>query len=98
MRKLAAVLLSMSLAALAAGCAEQSANSPAAAASSGRECFRAADVNGYHPRAPSSVDVQVGASRYYRLELQGTWLRRGLLGWGPPPRAGPRHGDARAGA
>lgn len=72
MMKPAAVLLPISVAALAAGCAQRPGNAPASAASTGRECFRAAEVNGYHPRAPDSVDVQVGASRYYRLELQGT--------------------------
>lgn len=34
-------------------------------------CFRAADVNGFTPRGPDQVDVQVGANRIYRLSLIG---------------------------
>jgi Family of unknown function (DUF6491) len=67
-----AFLLPVALAGFAAGCTQPSNDAPASAALTDRECFRAAEVNGYHPRTPTSVDVQVGASRYYRLELQGT--------------------------
>jgi hypothetical protein len=32
-------------------------------------CFLAASVNGFTPRGDDAVDVQVGASRHYRLTL-----------------------------
>ena len=54
-----------------AGCAQQPASPPAAAASGGRECFSAREVSGFSPVDDDTVDVQVGARRYYRLEIAG---------------------------
>ena len=54
-----------------AGCAQQPAGPPAAAASGGRECFSAREVSGFSPVDDDTVDVQVGARRYYRLEIAG---------------------------
>ena len=71
MTKFASSLVPAGLAVFVAACAQQAGDGPARAASSGRECFRAADVNGFTPRGPDSVDVQVGANRYFRLGLQG---------------------------
>jgi hypothetical protein len=53
------------------GCTPQD-TSPSAAAgatAAGRQCFRAQDVNGFTPVDRDTVDVQVSASRVYRLEL-----------------------------
>lgn len=69
-------------AAMLAGCTVQPAATTAAAANtSGRQCFRAQDVNGYTPVSDDVVLVQAGASRYFRLELAGScpnidWSRR----------------------
>ena len=52
-----------------AGCAQQSP--PAAAASGGRECLSARNVSGFSAVDDDTVDVQVGARSYYRLELAG---------------------------
>ena len=60
----------LALAALA-GCAQQAALAPATAASGARDCFSARSVNGFTARDDDTVDVQVGARRYYRLELAG---------------------------
>ena len=61
----------LALAALA-GCAQQAAPAPATAAASGaRDCFSARSVNGFTAVDDDTVDVQVGARRYYRLELAG---------------------------
>lgn len=69
MIKVAAIPLAL---ATLAGCAQQAAPAPAAAAASGaRDCFSARSVNGFTPRDDDTVDVQVGARRYYRLELAG---------------------------
>jgi hypothetical protein len=54
-----------------AGCAQQPASAPATAASGARDCFSARSVNGFTARDDDTVDVQVGARRYYRLELAG---------------------------
>ncbi len=62
--------MSLVLATLA-GCAQQPASAPATAASGARDCFSARSVNGFTPRDDDTVDVQVGARRYYRLELAG---------------------------
>ena len=62
--------MSLVLATLA-GCAQQAAPAPATAATSARDCFSARSVNGFTPRDDDTVDVQVGARRYYRLELAG---------------------------
>ena len=56
--------------AILSGCATQPAASPATA--QGRQCFLATQVNGFAPaRNGDFVDVRVGASRYFRLELGG---------------------------
>lgn len=62
--------ISLILATLA-GCAQQPAPAPATAASGARDCFSARSVNGFTARDDDTVDVQVGARRYYRLELAG---------------------------
>jgi hypothetical protein len=54
-----------------AGCAQQPGSAPATASSGARDCFSARSVNGFTPRDDDTVDVQVGARRYYRLELAG---------------------------
>ena len=54
-----------------AGCAQQSAAPPASAASDGRDCFSAREVSSFSPVDDDTVDVQVGARRYYRLEIAG---------------------------
>ena len=59
------------LPALLLGCTQQPGPTPAAAAS-GRQCFRAQDVNGFTPVSDDVVLVQAGASRYFRLELAGS--------------------------
>ena len=53
------------------GCTAQDSGPSAAAgaASAGRQCFRAQDVNGFTPVDRDTVDVRVSASRVYRLEL-----------------------------
>ena len=51
------------------GCAMEQGAHGASAASAGRQCFRAADVNGFSPIDRDTVDVTVGAGRTYRLEL-----------------------------
>jgi hypothetical protein len=56
-------------AALAACCAQ--APDPSRPPISRAQCFRAADVNGFAPSPNGSVDVRVGASRFYRFELGG---------------------------
>ena len=63
-----------SLASLAAACAMQGPSAQTAAAAGrtpARQCFLARQVNGYSPVSDDIVDVQVGANRYYRLELSG---------------------------
>ena len=54
-----------------AGCAQQPGSAPTTAASGARDCFSARSVNGFTPLDDDTVDVQVGARRYYRLELAG---------------------------
>ena len=54
-----------------AGCAQQAAPAPATAVSGARDCFSARSVNGFTAVDDDTVDVQVGARRYYRLELAG---------------------------
>ena len=51
------------------GCTMEQGAHSASAASAGRQCFRAADVNGFSPIDRDTVDVTVGAGRTYRLEL-----------------------------
>ena len=54
-----------------AGCAQQPSPPPAAAASGGRDCFSATNVSGFSAVDDDTVDVQVGARRWYRLEIAG---------------------------
>ena len=37
-----------------------------------RQCFRAAEVNGFTARNDREVDIRVGARRHYRLSLYGS--------------------------
>jgi hypothetical protein len=71
MLRSAAILVSLGAAAAIAGCAQQATPAPAAAASSGRDCFNARNVNSFTARDDDTVDVRAGARRYYRLELAG---------------------------
>ena len=57
--------------AMLASCAQQPGSAPATAASGARDCFSARSVSGFTARDDDTVDVQVGARRYYRLELAG---------------------------
>lgn len=67
MTKLAALLAALAL----AGCAQQPSAPPAAAASGGRECFSATNASGFSPVDDDTVDVRVGARRWFRLEIAG---------------------------
>lgn len=62
-------LLAFAAAALIAACARQP-TAPMASAQGGR-CFSASQVNGFSAVSDRLVDVEVGANRYYRLELTG---------------------------
>jgi hypothetical protein len=53
---------------LLAACAAQPSSPYAATA---RQCFPASQVTGYSMAGPSAVSVQVGANRFYHLELSG---------------------------
>jgi hypothetical protein len=53
-------------------CAAQPGATVAAAQSSSRQCFLASNVNGFSSVSDTIVDIQVGASRYYRLSLAGS--------------------------
>lgn len=66
------VVAPLGAAALLAGCAQQGNMAPTtAAAQAGSDCFNARTVNGFTAIDDDTVDVQVGANRYYRLELAG---------------------------
>jgi len=67
MTRSAALLVACAL----AGCAQPTAAPPAAAASGGRDCFSATNVSGFSALDDDTVDVQVGARRWYRLEIAG---------------------------
>ena len=65
---------------LVSGCAQTGAG-PTIAQSSGRQCFLARDVNSFGAVTDEVIDVSVGASRYFRLQLAGgcpniDWSRR----------------------
>ena len=65
-----AILLPTAAAALLAGCTpQQGAPSASAASDGGGQCFRAQEVNGFHPIDRDTVDVIVGVNHVYRLEL-----------------------------
>ena len=56
------------------GCTQQpqpAAMASASAAPAGRQCFNARQASNFIAHGDSTVDVQVGARRYYRLELFG---------------------------
>ena len=44
---------------------------PAGAARSSGQCFLASNVNSYHANADGTVDIQAGASQYFRLTTAG---------------------------
>jgi hypothetical protein len=72
MMKPAMLILTLVAGAAGIGCAVQPGTPAAAAmASTGRQCFRAEDVNGYSYVSDNLVDIQVGPNRYYRLSLDG---------------------------
>ena len=80
MTRSALTLLSIGVATLAA-CAQQAASAPASAASSGRECFNARNISSFTAQGESTIDIQAGVRRYYRLELAGVctnvnWARK----------------------
>ena len=50
---------------------QQAASASSAAAPAGHRCFPAAQASNFVPHGDSTLDVQVGARRYYRLELFG---------------------------
>lgn len=82
MMKSAAILLALgAVTAVAAACAQPMAGAPAAAQSTGRECFNARNVSSFSPFGRDAVDIQAGARRYYRLTFAGVcenvnWTRR----------------------
>jgi hypothetical protein len=70
MIKPVAMLLALTGAALLGSCAQQAAPRGASARGVG-QCFLASRVKGFGHATDASVDVQVGANRYYRLGLLG---------------------------
>ena len=66
----AAMLLPLALTAVLSACARQPV-SVASAQSSRAQCFLASQVSGFGNAIDTSVDVKVGASRYFRLALLG---------------------------
>ena len=54
-----------------ASCSAQPAAPPATAQAAGRQCFLAREVNSYTPSSEGFIDVRVGASRYFRLQVSG---------------------------
>ena len=80
MTRSALILLPLGAVAIAA-CAQQAASAPAPAASSGRECFNARNISGFTAQGESTIDIQAGVRRYYRLQLAGVctnvnWARK----------------------
>jgi len=65
------LLLSLPVAVAIASCSSQPPAGPAGSLASSGQCFLANQVNGFSPSPNGYVDVRVGASRYYRLELGG---------------------------
>lgn len=66
----AVAVAALAEAALLAACTNQPPR-VASAQSTGRQCFLAKQVYGFGNATDASVDVWVGASRYYRLDLIG---------------------------
>jgi uncharacterized protein DUF6491 len=52
-------------------CTEEASAPGGTAQSRGSQCFLASQVNGFSPISDTIVDVQAGASRYFRLTLHG---------------------------
>ena len=82
MTKSALIFLSIGVATLAA-CAQQAASAPAPspAASSSRECFNARNISSFKAQGESTIDIQAGVRRYYRLQIAGVctnvnWARK----------------------
>ena len=80
MTRSALILLSIGVATLAS-CAQQAASAPASAASSGRECFNARNISSFTAQGESTIDIQAGVRRYYRLQIAGVctnvnWARK----------------------
>lgn len=66
-------LLAGMIAAAATGCAPvDPAGSPPTASATARQCFNAGNVNGFQVVDARTVDLNVGASRVFRLQLLGT--------------------------
>jgi len=81
MNKSVLTLLSIGAAGVVAACAQQAVGAPAAASSTGRQCFSARNVSGFTAQGENTVDIQVGVRRYFRAELNGVcpnvnWARR----------------------
>lgn len=70
MKRSAATLLPLAPMAAVSACTTQPA-SVASAQSSRAQCFLASQVSGFGNASDISVDVKVGASRYFRLALLG---------------------------
>jgi hypothetical protein len=69
-RSSALVIVSLACAAIAA-CATQPAGTATAQGQSGRQCFLPSEVNSFEATKDGNVDIRVGASRYFRLNLGG---------------------------
>ena len=67
----AAALLVLTSAAVIGSCTAPPAGTPAAARANGSQCFLANEVNSFSPSNAGFVDVRVGATRYFRLDLGG---------------------------
>lgn len=64
-------LLAAASAAVLAGCNAQAPAGAGQQLASRNQCFLPSQVSGFTPSPGRNVDVHVGASRYYRLELGG---------------------------
>ena len=63
------LVLTGAAAASLAACAPEPATR--AASAGGSDCFHADSVTGFTPHGERAVDIRVGVSRHYRLELAG---------------------------
>jgi hypothetical protein len=59
------------IAALAIGACSTTAAPAGSAAKSSGQCFLASNVNSYNANADGTVDIQAGASQYFRLTTAG---------------------------
>lgn len=80
MTRSALILLPIGAAAIAS-CAQQATGAPAPAVSSARECFNARNIRSFKAQGESTIDVQAGVRRYYRLQIAGVctnvnWARK----------------------